>query len=86
MTNNTCTLHHELCEKDGRSYVAFWVLLRECAGESQGGSLTHWQELMMMPLEFNGSLGDFQVSLRSYKGGCMLRRGQHGRQGWHRNC
>ena len=33
------TLHRELREKDGHSYVNFWAFLRERAGESQGGRL-----------------------------------------------
>ena len=41
--------------------MTFWMLLRERAGESQGGSLI--QELMLTPLDFNGNPGEFQVSL-----------------------
>ena len=55
------TLHRELREKDGRSYVTFWTFLRERAGEPQGGSLI--QELLTTPLNFDGNPGAFQVAL-----------------------
>ena len=54
-------VHQELWEKDGRSYVLFWVFLRKRAGESQGGSLI--KELMLTPLRFDDDPGAFQVAL-----------------------
>ena len=55
------TMHRELREKDGHSYVNFWAFLRERAGESQGGSMIG--ELQRAPMDFNGDPGEFQAAL-----------------------
>jgi hypothetical protein len=55
------TMHRELREKDGHSYVNFWAFLRERSGESQGGSLI--EALQRAPMDFNGDPGAFQAAL-----------------------
>ena len=55
------TLHQELCEKDGHSYVNFWVILQEGVGESQGRSMI--RELMCAPMDFNSSPREFESAL-----------------------
>ena len=55
------TMHRELREKDGHSYVNFWAFLRERSGESQGGSMIG--ELQHAPMDFNGDPGAFQAAL-----------------------